>query len=92
MVVLKNEGEKCMDALGQVIGHSIRSQTCLKLKGIYCMVVYSSSQGCTVTHSHLQAGQDRIYTPDHLYRLMLCFRKAARKADHCMVACSECGI
>jgi len=50
MVVLKNEKGKCMDALGQA---PFRSQTWLKLKVIYCMGVYSTSQACTPTHNHL---------------------------------------
>jgi len=44
MVALKIERGKCMDACIKLSYKPFRSQTWLKLKGIYCMGVYSKSQ------------------------------------------------
>jgi len=56
------------------------------------MEVYLTSQGCTATHSHLQAGQDSIHIPDASTDRHCVLEKQPREEDHWMVTCSECEI
>jgi len=76
---LQYEGWWGLEAGKTMVSKNERGK-CMDALGHSGMGVYSTSQGCTATHSHLKAGQDSVYIPDHLYGLPLCFRKAARKS------------
>jgi len=84
MLTFKNETGKCMDGLGQVIGHSGLKSGWNWRKFIACGV-YWILQGCKVTHSHLQTGQDNISICTDRHCVL---EKQSGKADHWMVACS----